>query len=139
MPDRPASAQRIRQLRTEAGLTQKQLAERAGVHVRSVQNWEKGLGLYGHNLESAAAALGVQLADITGTPATSRGDELVNLTMRVERIEAILTNMRVALNAGQADTGALQELVEDSLRQLLQTRTAPAAPERTPRAQPARR
>jgi transcriptional regulator with XRE-family HTH domain len=138
MPDeRNYSAQRIRELREQRGLTQKQLAELAGVHERSVQNWEKGRGLYGRNLESAAAALQTTVEDLTGR--RSRGNELADVMARVERIEAMLTNMRVALNAGGPTDSGVQELVERSLRNLLAARTAPAAPAPTPRARTARR
>ncbi len=35
-------AERVRELRTRAGLTQEALAERAGVLVFSIRNWEQG-------------------------------------------------------------------------------------------------
>jgi transcriptional regulator with XRE-family HTH domain len=45
-------AELIQQLREQAGLSQSQLARKAGVPVRSVQNWEQG-----HRLPRAQALL----------------------------------------------------------------------------------
>lgn len=134
---RSVPAARIRELREAAGLTQKQLAQKAGVHVRSVQNWEKGRGLYGRNIESAAAALGVSTEEILGRRA--RSDELADVIARVARIERILTSMRGALDDGASDPAALEGLVQEALTNLLAARTGSAAPGRTVATPAARR
>jgi transcriptional regulator with XRE-family HTH domain len=54
-------AQYIQKLKEQAGLSQSELARKAGVPVRSVQNWEQG-----HRLPRAQALL--PLADALGVP-----------------------------------------------------------------------
>ena len=57
----------IRTLRKNLGLTQKELADRAGVTGQSVWGWEQGLyEPKGERLKSLADALGVSVSDLVG-------------------------------------------------------------------------
>ena len=72
--------QTIRELRTAAGLTQKQLAERVGVTANTVARWERGMVTVGTvaTLQALADALGVQLNEIElpkRKPTRPRSDE----------------------------------------------------------------
>ena len=56
---------RLQQLRTEAGMTQEQLADKTQLTVESISNMERGL--YGpkfENLEKIAAVLKVQVKEL---------------------------------------------------------------------------
>lgn len=54
-------------LRTEAGLTQEQLAKKLGVDETSVSHWEQGSSFPKRSrLPDVAAALGVSIADLLG-------------------------------------------------------------------------
>ncbi|WP_368284793.1 helix-turn-helix domain-containing protein, partial [Enorma massiliensis] len=59
------TADTIRTLREQQGLTQRALAEAVGVTDKAVSNWESGRGLPDISLiESLAAALGVSVAEL---------------------------------------------------------------------------
>ena len=56
---------RVRELRLAAGLSQEELAERAGLHytyVGGIERGERNLGLL--NIERMAAGLGISLAEL---------------------------------------------------------------------------
>lgn len=56
----------LKEKREEAGLSQRGLAEKAGVPLRTIQNWE-GRGVYRAvvgNLKKAADALGCRIEDL---------------------------------------------------------------------------
>src|SRR5215831_17589127 len=59
--DDTALGDRLRRLRAAAGLTQEELAERAGVSARTISDVERGLrdGVYRDTAERIAAALGL--------------------------------------------------------------------------------
>lgn len=60
---------RIRTYRTQAGLNQKQLAEKIGVTNSAVSNWEKGLnGVDVELLPAICEVLHVELTDLLDTP-----------------------------------------------------------------------
>ena len=71
-------AEKLKRLREGAGLSQSALAERAGLSLRSIQNWEQG-----HRLPKAAAVLalaealkadvGELLAEVAGRPTGGKG------------------------------------------------------------------
>lgn len=62
--------ERIKARRTELGLTQAQLAEKAGVRQPTLSNWESGAGSPQlAKLTSVAAALGVTLAELVAEDA----------------------------------------------------------------------
>lgn len=65
-PDAQRIAVTVRRLRAERGWTQRQLADRAELHVRTVQYVEAGKTAYGWTYGRIAQALGVPLDDITG-------------------------------------------------------------------------
>lgn len=70
MTDLPSFGQRLRELRDAAGLTQKGLAEKAGVALRTVSSLEQGL--YDATFPTVlalAAALGVDCTAFTQPPA----------------------------------------------------------------------
>jgi transcriptional regulator with XRE-family HTH domain len=54
-----ARGQRIRSLREQHGWPRRELAERAGVSQRSIENYEAGKGMHKKTLAALAAALGV--------------------------------------------------------------------------------
>ena len=61
--------QRIKAFRTQAGLNQKQLADKIGVTNRAVSNWEKGLnGVDVELLPAICEVLHVDLTDLLDTP-----------------------------------------------------------------------
>jgi transcriptional regulator with XRE-family HTH domain len=58
-------AARLRQLREQAGLTQGQLAERAGLHLSTITRFEQGLRRPGLDTAGAlASALGLKVDDL---------------------------------------------------------------------------
>ena len=64
-PGRAAFGARVRSLRLASGLSQEQLAERAGLHrtyVSSIERGHRNVGL--DNILDLAAALGVPAADL---------------------------------------------------------------------------
>ena len=61
---RTAFGRRVRELRKELGISQEELADRAGLHytyVGGIERGERNLGVI--NVEKMAAALGVSLAE----------------------------------------------------------------------------
>ena len=61
---RAAFGQRVRELRKELGISQEELADRAGLHytyVGGIERGERNLGVV--NVERVALALGVSLAE----------------------------------------------------------------------------
>lgn len=60
-------SEKLRQLREAAGLSQAGLAEKAGVPIRSVQNWEQGhRGPSAHAVLLLAQALGISSDELLG-------------------------------------------------------------------------
>lgn len=61
---------RILELRRDAGLTQRELADLCGVDVTAVSHWEKGKSApNGRRLPVVADALGVSIAELFGEAA----------------------------------------------------------------------
>ena len=60
--DGNSSCQTLRKARLEAGLTQKELAEKAGVHINQIQRFEKGE----RNIATAEAKTFMAIADALG-------------------------------------------------------------------------
>lgn len=55
----------IRELRERAGLSQRELARRVGVHYMTIWNWEANQrGMTAHQLKAVADAFGVRMDDI---------------------------------------------------------------------------
>ncbi|HEX3325361.1 MAG TPA: helix-turn-helix domain-containing protein, partial [Actinomycetota bacterium] len=75
MDDGPRLAPLIRRLRSSAGLTQEELAERAGISVRTVSDIERGLrrSVYRDTAERLGAALEVEPTEQAGFVAIARG------------------------------------------------------------------
>jgi transcriptional regulator with XRE-family HTH domain len=64
----------LKQLREAAGLSQSQLAERAGISVRTIQNWEIGRNVPKADiLMQLAAALDAGLEQLLGAGKRKRG------------------------------------------------------------------
>ena len=71
---RPKLGERIAQARQQAGLTQKQLAEKLGVSQRVVTYWEReASGLRADQLSNLAEALGVSADYLLGRERKKRG------------------------------------------------------------------
>jgi transcriptional regulator with XRE-family HTH domain len=71
---RPQLGERIAQARTQAGLTQKQLAQKLGTTQRVVTYWEReALGLRAEQLVQLAEALGVSADYFLGRQTKKRG------------------------------------------------------------------
>lgn len=63
----PPVAERVKERRRMAGLNQQQLADRSGLHYRTIQNVEGGKRLPSHDtLLAIAEALGVPVSDLAG-------------------------------------------------------------------------
>lgn len=77
---------RIKELRLARGLSQAELAVRAGVTGGAVSQWENGVAksLKGESLVRAAQALGVAPSDLLA--ATSRANELPNDEVALLRV-----------------------------------------------------
>jgi transcriptional regulator with XRE-family HTH domain len=86
-----AVGRRITRARLEAGLHQREVAERIGVITRAYQNYEAGVRIPWRKLDQIAAALGTSKewllhGDDDGTPAAdlrARLDEIVRLLHQV--------------------------------------------------------
>lgn len=50
-------ADKVRKLRKQAGLTQRQLAAKLKCHYRTVENWEQGKGIDPYKAEAVLAAI----------------------------------------------------------------------------------
>lgn len=69
----PDFGKRLKELREATGLTQKELADRAGLSLRAVSHWEQGLREPGYsNLRALAKALGTDLNAFAEPPAPKR-------------------------------------------------------------------
>ena len=63
-------AEQLKKLRKKSGLSQKEFAERVGVHMQSVSKWERGVMLPDISaLDSIASALSVSVDELLGFPA----------------------------------------------------------------------
>ena len=60
--DGNSSSQTLRKARLDAGITQKELAEKAGVHINQIQRFEKGE----RSIASAEAKTFMAIADALG-------------------------------------------------------------------------
>jgi transcriptional regulator with XRE-family HTH domain len=70
----PFSGKHLQELRTKAGLSQSQLAEKAGVKVASLRGWEIDRRQpKTEALLALAQALGVELAELVAPPASKKG------------------------------------------------------------------
>lgn len=70
---KPPFADRLRELRDKAGLTQAQLAERAGLHLSAVTRFEQGLREPSWSTaQSLADALGVSCEELRKPPVADR-------------------------------------------------------------------
>ncbi|MBQ9526701.1 MAG: helix-turn-helix transcriptional regulator [Fretibacterium sp.] len=69
MPDGNELRERLRKFRKKAGLTQEELAERVGVHLNTISQWENGLFTPKTlKLKKLASALGVSEAELLNGP-----------------------------------------------------------------------
>jgi transcriptional regulator with XRE-family HTH domain len=72
--NKPPFAARLRELRERAGLTQAQLADRAGLHLSAVTRFEQGLREPAlGTAANLAAALGVTVDDLLKPPERESG------------------------------------------------------------------
>ncbi|MBQ6893721.1 MAG: helix-turn-helix transcriptional regulator [Clostridia bacterium] len=87
---------RIRMLRREAGLTQKQIAERLGVTYRTYQNYEAGASApSGAVLARLSRLLGVSMDMLSG------GEEPVTASADNIELEALLDEMQALFSGGK--------------------------------------
>jgi transcriptional regulator with XRE-family HTH domain len=103
--DAEAISQRIREARTQSGLTQRQLADVLEVHVRTIENYERGEINY-RTLGAIAAATGRQVEwilhgedGLAGNPATAEQirllrDEVTAIREQVERMIEMLQHLQ---------------------------------------------
>ncbi|MDP8951075.1 MAG: helix-turn-helix transcriptional regulator [Actinomycetota bacterium] len=63
----------LRQWRELRGLTQKELAERAGLHVRGIAGYEAGAGARPNTVRKLAETLSVDVMDLAGVDAIPKG------------------------------------------------------------------
>lgn len=63
----------LRQWRELRGLTQKELADRAGLHVRGIAGYEAGAGARPNTVRKLAETLGVDVMDLAGVDALPKG------------------------------------------------------------------
>ena len=61
----PVNGQRLRELRNNQGLTQKQIADACNVSEQTVRRWERGEAAYLSYLASVASFLGVGVAELS--------------------------------------------------------------------------
>jgi transcriptional regulator with XRE-family HTH domain len=72
---RPPFGERLHALREQAGLSQAAVAKKLGIAQRSYSAWERrAVALRHDQLEDLAAALGLTLAELVGTPEAKRGN-----------------------------------------------------------------
>jgi transcriptional regulator with XRE-family HTH domain len=77
-------AQTVRQLRTEQGFSQGQLADRAHVTLRALRNVECGSTVRPRTIERIARALGLTPMELYERAAAKRSD---NVCCRVDRVD----------------------------------------------------
>lgn len=63
----------LKQWRELRGLTQKELADRAGLHVRGIAGYEAGAGARPNTVRKLAETLGVDVMDLAGVEAIPKG------------------------------------------------------------------
>jgi transcriptional regulator with XRE-family HTH domain len=90
-----STADRIKKARTDAGLTQQQLADKVGVHVASPRNWEAGSTPRDAMMEKIAEACGVTadyLRDGAEDQPAVRPGEVLDLDALLKEIEEKLAS-----------------------------------------------
>jgi transcriptional regulator with XRE-family HTH domain len=104
---------RIKRLRQESTYTQKALAAKVGVLLRTYQKWEAGAGIEWANLEKLAAAHGVEvrwiatgereqppeIADALGRILTEVAELQSRLTIELSEVQAEVAGVRAKLDA----------------------------------------
>lgn len=89
-------AVRLTELRQARGLSQEDAAHKAGVGVRTWQCWEAGGSMpYPRNIESISKAFGVSVEEFFDGPTQTQ----------LDRIEALLIEIKGALDDGRAGSG----------------------------------
>lgn len=83
-------ASNIRKLRGLRGLTQKQLAEKAGVMSHYIGRWERGVKPTARYLAKLASALKVDVSELTAPPPVSDRREIIDVqtTTDIDTTEA---------------------------------------------------
>jgi transcriptional regulator with XRE-family HTH domain len=107
--------ERLNSRRNRLGLTQEALAERAGVSVRSISDYERGLGGSPNldQISKLAAALGVNVGWLIGEDECARS-ELKDSTINVSDPESV----RLAFRVLKSQIGAVAEQIGFYERQL---------------------
>lgn len=93
----------MRELRLQAGLSQRELARRAGVHGAQITRWEAGSqGMLASSAAAVARALGVQVEDLGVTVGEARDRTPRPTTNRIceLRVKAGLSQRDLAGRAG---------------------------------------
>jgi transcriptional regulator with XRE-family HTH domain len=83
--------ERLRQARLESGLTQQQLADAVGVHVKSVSDWENFANPKKATLEGVAAALNLPTDHFLGKPDTTK--DVVTIIREAKREIGLITGL----------------------------------------------
>ncbi len=95
------TAETIRGLREQRGLTQRALAERVGVTDKAVSKWESGRGLPDISLvESLAEALGISVAELLTGDVRENANRAGNMTRMRFYVCPICGNVVTALGEG---------------------------------------
>ena len=88
MGDRTASGNRIRLYRERAGLSQVELAERAGLKPSTVSNWEQGLAYPQYRgIKILCKIFGCSADDLLGLPAVGLTADESELLAQIRRLD----------------------------------------------------
>ncbi len=108
-----AFAERLKELRKGAGLTQSALAERLNVHLQTVSKWERGITEPDiSQLGDLSAALGVTLERLVGG---AEGEETFSGTFDAAAFGKALSELRRARGEHQEDIAALFSTAADTV------------------------
>ena len=110
---------RIKDLRTERGWTQRQLADKIGVrHYQSVQAWERGRPMEYDNLLALARAFDVDVSALLGEDEPAEDDDVEKRVLHIEG--ALLSLLRKEVDALRTQLGDVRTTMAGLAAQVME-------------------